>query len=236
MDHGLVKDSMKTTYDKDPHVGIASHIPYSHRTAALFKPPFYLFSSVREPVSQFHSYYVEKCLASAYGRGKDGSAGNETLAKEIREMNEKKCADREDFSGREAKAMAMTKNPQLAYLRDADNGDEKLTVESLPTTTFSLSRKGCMSPWWPSPSFTIWISKTLFILPPKYGQGQENIQNPMGSLPRSMTLCAARQGRICNYGSMQTNCWMGTLLRSASIAVERPISSKWWNFLAAFKM
>lgn len=126
----MLKQSLNRTYETNEQAGLTDHLPYSRQTAALFKRPFYLFSSVREPVSQFHSGFVEKCLFQANKAAEEQGIVNTTLIAEMREQLEDTCFAG-NFAERTTKAKNMKENKQLEYLGDSGVEKEKLTVESV---------------------------------------------------------------------------------------------------------
>ncbi|KAM3572676.1 hypothetical protein VYU27_005307 [Nannochloropsis oceanica] len=126
----MLKQSLNRTYETNEHAGLTDHLPYSRQAAALFKRPFYLFSSVREPVSQFHSGFVEKCLFQANNAAEEQGIINTTLIAEMRERLEDSCFAG-NFANRTTRAKSMQENKQLKYLGDSGEEKEKLTVESV---------------------------------------------------------------------------------------------------------
>ncbi len=84
-------------------MGLANHLPYSQAAQDSFpvhlvKRKLLLFTSVREPVSHFHSVYVQKCFDA---EGLEGPAA---------------CYEA-DVEGRMAAAQHMTPNPQFQYVK-----------------------------------------------------------------------------------------------------------------------
>lgn len=83
-------------------VGLANHLPYTKAAhdslPVLVKNKLLLFTSVREPVSHFHSVYVQKCF--------DGEQTEAPTA----------CFEA-DVEGRMAAAQHMKPNPQFEYVK-----------------------------------------------------------------------------------------------------------------------
>lgn len=96
-----VKDGLAKHYDWSEHVGLANHIAFSRKIATLFQGPFLLFTSVREPVSQFHSFFIEACL----GRVKSP------------EQQEERCYKSRNVAERMHMARTTQYNPQVNYIR-----------------------------------------------------------------------------------------------------------------------
>lgn len=92
----------------DPPLGLANHMPFDVMARDLFKKkaPVMLFTSVREPVAQFHSHFVEVC--------KQG--------KKRRELSSKCLGPA--VQERTAMANAMEPDAQYAYVRgDASDAE-----------------------------------------------------------------------------------------------------------------
>jgi hypothetical protein len=108
-------------------------VRYSKQIGAFFQHPFYLFSSVREPVSQFHSQQVQRCLGLAGKAAKEKWAGNATMIAELHQELTALCFE-ENFEERMTAVKKLKENPQLNYLRDRGGSKEGQTVESVAAT------------------------------------------------------------------------------------------------------
>ena len=109
-----VRDGLAKHYEWSEHAGLANHIAFSGKVAALFKRPFLLFASVREPVSQFHSRYVEDCLLRATALRKNNS----------------NCFLSSSTAQRMITARTMQYNPQVNYIR-GDMSENNSSMEAV---------------------------------------------------------------------------------------------------------
>lgn len=95
---------LQRLYKRSEHVGVANHISFSQKAASLFQPPFLLFTSVREPLSQFRSWCIEQCLHRRLNDGQRKEA--------------KRCFDT-NVDEWMIVAQTMEDDRQLEYIRDA---------------------------------------------------------------------------------------------------------------------
>ncbi|GAB5031742.1 galactose-3-o-sulfotransferase partial [Nannochloropsis oceanica] len=91
----------------DPPLGLANHMPFDISARDIFRKtaPVMLFTSVREPVAQFHSHFVEVCK-----QGKKRRESSKCFGPAVQE--------------RTAMANAMEPDAQFAYIRgDASDAE-----------------------------------------------------------------------------------------------------------------
>ena len=122
VDPSQVKAALKVGLKMVQHVGLANHIVFSKAVVDLFKPqPVLLFTSVREPLSQFHSRYVQRCLQS--GKVKDPE----------------QCLEA-NIEGRLELAHSLVESPQYDYVRDRSAPSEESVEATLANYDFVFVR------------------------------------------------------------------------------------------------
>lgn len=138
-----IRQTLQSGYKTNDYVALATHLRFSQKVAGLFQQPFLAFSSVREPISRFHSYAVQVCLRAssvskkevrAFKANQDSTEEEEddrTTASKLKAEKKNNCA-LPNIESRMQIARDMVENPQYEYLRNYhDQAAEEEEAESI---------------------------------------------------------------------------------------------------------
>jgi hypothetical protein len=132
-DHSQMRKALNASNEQNEHTGMTNHLSFSQKIAALFKQPFYRFATVREPVSRFHSAFVEACIQEIKIEAKEKGNGNATLIAELEQVFRGRCL--EDRFEERKKAAKQAGNFQFDYLKgDRYTRKEEVTGESVASS------------------------------------------------------------------------------------------------------